>query len=420
MMDFDLHNNATPGSAPLDSAILQVSELNRLARSLLEDCFPLVAVEGEISNLSVPGSGHWYFTLKDDRAQVRCAMFRNRNMGVRFRPANGMQVIVRGKLSLYEGRGDYQLIVEQLQDAGAGALQKAFEALKVKLAAEGLFAAERKQALPEPCRHVAVITSPTGAVIRDIISVFQRRNPAMCVTVLPVPVQGEEAPDAIVRALQTADLRAEDLGFDAIVLARGGGSLEDLQAFNDERVARAIAATRLPIVSAVGHETDVSIADFVADVRAPTPSAAAELLSSDQQIVISQLASLQMRLERLAHASLRQQLQRLNWLRQRLRHPGRRLQEQTQQLDGYEQRLQRAMQYFIGYRQQSLQMLARQLDSISPLQTLQRGYSITMRQPDGQVITDSSQVQPGETLVTRLAQGTVHSVVSHTGDNGAE
>src|SRR5690554_5250772 len=235
MMDSD--SNFSTGADP---GLLQVSDLNRLARSLLEDCFPLVAVEGEISNLSVFGSGHWYFTLKDDRAQVRCAMFRNRNLRVRFRPANGMQVIVHGKVSLYEGRGDYQLIVEQLQDAGAGALQKAFEALKAQLAAEGLFATERKQPLPDSCRHIAVITSPTGAVIRDIISVFRRRSPGTCLTLLPVPVQGVEAPDAIVRALRTADQRAAELGFDAIVLARGGGSLEDLQAFNDERVAREI------------------------------------------------------------------------------------------------------------------------------------------------------------------------------------
>ena len=406
MMDFDSHH----GSAT-DPAILQVSDLNRLARSLLEDCFPLVAVEGEISNLSIPGSGHWYFTLKDDRAQVRCAMFRNRNLGVRFRPANGMQVIVRGKLSLYEGRGDYQLIVEQLQDAGAGALQKAFEALKAKLAEEGLFAAHRKQALPDPCRHVAVVTSPTGAVIRDIISVFQRRSPSMHITVLPVPVQGADAPQAIVRALQTADRRAAQLGFDAIILARGGGSLEDLQAFNDERVARAISATALPVVSAVGHETDVSIADFVADVRAPTPSAAAELLSTDQQALANQLSSLQMRLQRLAETNLRQHAQRLHSLRQRLRHPGRRLQEQAQQLDNQEQRLLRAINYFIGYRQQSLKMLARQLDSVSPLQTLQRGYSITT-EDGGHVITDSRQLQPGQRIVTRLAQGSVRSVVS--------
>lgn len=399
-----------------DSPVLSVSSLNRLARGLLEDCFPAVSVEGEISNLSVPGSGHWYFTLKDDSAQIRCAMFRNRNMSVRFKPANGMQVVVRGKLSLYEGRGDYQLILDNMQDAGAGALQRAFEELKHKLAGEGLFDAARKKNLPARCQHVGVITSPTGAVIRDIISVFTRRYPAMHVTVFPVLVQGSDAPAAIIKALQTAQDRQQALQLDVLVLARGGGSLEDLQAFNDEAVARAIARCTLPVVSAVGHETDVSIADFVSDVRAPTPSAAAELLSPDQQIIKQLLVSQHQKLVRLILRELEQRHQRLDWLRRQLQHPGRRLQEQAQTLDQLDDRLRRAMHRFVQLKRTNLQMLARNLENISPLQTLQRGYSIT-RTEQGNVITKAASVRLGDTLISTLADGELVSVICAVKEN---
>src|SRR5690606_31569338 len=248
-----------------------VSQLNRRAKQLLETHLPLLWVEGELSNVSQPSSGHWYFTLKDDQAQVRCAMFRNRNMLVRFKPQQGQQVLLRARVSLYEGRGDYQLIAEHMEEAGAGALQRAYEELKQKLAAEGLFSDDLKQPLPSLPRHIGVITSPTGAAIRDILHVLARRFPAIPVTVLPVAVQGKEAAPQIVKAIQLAN-RA-DL-FDVLILARGGGSLEDLWPFNEEVVARAIHASKLPIVSAVGHEVDFTIADFVADLRAPTPSVA--------------------------------------------------------------------------------------------------------------------------------------------------
>lgn len=392
------------------SRVLSVSSLNRLARGLLEDCFPSVTVEGEISNLALPGSGHWYLTLKDDGAQVRCAMFRNRNTSVRFRPANGMQVVVRGKLSIYEGRGDYQLILDNMQDAGAGALQRAFDELKQQLSREGLFDADLKQALPAHVRHVAVITSPTGAVIRDIISVFQRRYPAMQITVFPVPVQGQESAPAIIQALHNAERRRQELGIDVILLARGGGSLEDLQSFNDESVARAIHACTLPVVSAVGHETDITIADFVADLRAPTPSAAAELLSPDQAQLRMTLQYQQHKLLRLMQSRLNQHSQQLDWLRKRLQHPGRRLQEQAQTLNQLDTRLQRAMLRFLQQRRSSLQMLARNLENISPLQTLQRGYSIT-RTPDGKVINSSSQVKAGDDIISSLATGQIVSTV---------
>ncbi|MGM0632901.1 MAG: exodeoxyribonuclease VII large subunit, partial [Pseudomonadota bacterium] len=299
--------------------VLTVSSLNRMARSLLEDGFPSVVVEGEISNLAVPASGHWYLTLKDERAQIRCAMFRGNNRSVRVRPANGMLVTVRGRLSLYEARGDYQLILDRMEEAGAGALQRAFEELKQRLRDEGLFDTERKKPLPARCHHVAIVTSRTGAALQDMLTVFQRRFPLMRITVLPVPVQGDEAPPAIVRALRIANRRRHDLAFDALIVGRGGGSLEDLQAFNEESVARAIAASELPVVSAVGHETDVSIADFAADVRAPTPSAAAELLSPDATALQQRFTQSGQRLASTMQQLLRQRHEQVHTLLRRLR-----------------------------------------------------------------------------------------------------
>ena len=271
----------TSGNPPT----LTVGQLNREARRLLESHFDYLWVEGEISNFAAPSSGHWYFSLKDSGAQVRCAMFRNRNQHMRVKPANGMAIRLRCRVSLYEGRGEFQLIVEHLEHAGAGALQAAFERLRDKLQAEGLFAAERKRALPEEVRTLGVITSATGAAIHDVLTVLRRRCPGMQVLLLPVAVQGEAAAGEIAAALARANRwqAAGEAHFDALLVTRGGGSLEDLWAFNEEVVARAIAASALPVVSAVGHEVDISIADMVADQRAPTPSAAAELLSPDQR-----------------------------------------------------------------------------------------------------------------------------------------
>lgn len=442
-------------SPPATRDVISVTSLNRMARSLLEGHFPNVLVEGEISNLSMPSSGHWYFTLKDEGSQIRCAMFRNRNMMTRFRPRDGMQIVLRGKLSIYEGRGDYQLIGESMEEAGDGALRRRFEMLKEKLAAEGLFAAERKRVLPEHVRHVGVITSATGAVIRDIISVLQRRFPAIVVTLLPVPVQGVEAPAAIVKAINTANRRS-DLGLDVLIIGRGGGSLEDLQAFNEESVARAAAASALPTISAVGHETDFTILDFVADLRAPTPSAAAELISPDRNEMMQMLGGYALVLEKLIRDRLQQHRQQLIWVARHLKHPGRRLQEHAQALDMLEGRLLRATQNRIRHaahrveglqqrlaaqspqhlirqfglrreallhrlqrsarqllqdHRQQLARLAHALNSVSPLSTLQRGYSITF-DSDGQVLRDAASVAIGSTLVTRLGSGMVHSVVS--------
>ncbi|MEX5607130.1 exodeoxyribonuclease VII large subunit, partial [Pseudomonas protegens] len=276
----------------LDREVLTVTQLNGRARVLLEDVFSNIWVEGEISNLARPASGHVYFTLKDSGAQVRCALFRQNAARVRQALKDGLAVKVRGKVSLFEGRGDYQLILDTVEPAGDGALRLAFDALKDKLSAEGLFSAERKVPLPAHPQRIGIISSPTGAVIRDIISVFRRRAPQVVLTLIPTAVQGREATAQIVRALQLADAR----GFDALILARGGGSLEDLWCFNEEAVARAVDACVTPIVSAVGHETDVSISDFVADVRAPTPSAAAELLAPDSSDLQRRVDNLHRRL----------------------------------------------------------------------------------------------------------------------------
>jgi len=429
----------------LDREVLSVSQLNNRARLLLEDVFAGIWVEGEISNLARPASGHIYFTLKDSQAQVRCALFRQNAARVRQALRDGLAVKVRGKVSLFEGRGDYQLILDAVEPAGDGALRLAFEALKEKLGAEGLFSTERKIALPAHPKRIGIVTSPTGAVIRDIISVFRRRAPQVELNLIPTAVQGREATAQIVRALQRADAQ----GYDALILARGGGSLEDLWCFNEEAVARAVAACVTPIVSAVGHETDVSIADFVADVRAPTPSAAAELLAPDSSELVQRLHNLQRRLalhmqgrlarerlrlegasRRLRHPGerLRQQAQRLDDLDMRLRrafnqqlanqrerlarldarlaaqHPGRSLALLRQRLDGLATRLPRAMHGQLRSQRQQLGALAAQLQIVSPLATLGRGYSILLDER-GQAVRSAAQTQPGQRLKARLGEG---------------
>ncbi|GLK62082.1 exodeoxyribonuclease 7 large subunit [Azotobacter vinelandii] len=429
----------------LDREILTVSQLNGRARALLEDVFAQVWVEGEISNLARPASGHLYFTLKDRQAQVRCALFRQNALRVREILRDGLAVRVRGRVSLYEGRGDFQLILDLLEPAGDGALRLAFEALKEKLAAEGLFAAERKRPLPAHPRSIGIVSSPTGAVIRDIVSVFRRRAPQVELTLVPTAVQGREAVAQIVHALELADRQ----GFDALILARGGGSLEDLWCFNEEVVARAVAACATPVVSAVGHETDVTIADFVADLRAPTPSAAAELLAPDSSDLQRRLDGLQRRLQlRMRHLLAARRLQ-LDGLSRRLRHPGERLQQQAQRLDDLELRLRRAMQRrlqgdaerlarldtrlaaqhperLLGLlrqrlehlaerlpramrstlreRRQRLEATAQTLQAVSPLATLGRGYAILLDER-GRAIRAAVQAHPGQRLHARLAEG---------------
>jgi exodeoxyribonuclease VII large subunit len=427
--------------------IFSVSQLNRQARQLLETHLPLLWVEGELSNVSIPSSGHWYFTLKDDQAQVRCCMFRNRNMLVRFKPQQGQHVLLRARVSLYEGRGDYQIIAEHMEEAGSGALQRAFDELKHKLSQEGLFNEAHKKSLPSLPRHIGVITSPTGAAIHDVLSVLERRFPGIPVTVIPVAVQGKESAPQIVRAIDLANRAGL---FDVILLTRGGGSLEDLWSFNEEIVARAIFNSELPIVCGVGHEVDFTIADFVADLRAPTPSAAAELLVPDADDWLDKFIGYEVLLEEAMLRRLQQWQKHLHNLRQRLRHPRERLEQQSQRLDNLElrlknhikhllndvknrirqleirqqahhpqvrlqqlnervsachQRLQTAQFRLIERKQQALGEAARMLNTLSPLNTLERGYALVTDTETKKVITRSNQVKPGTTINTRVAQG---------------
>lgn len=417
-------------------------------------------VSGEISNLVRASSGHWYFTLKDDRAQVRCAMFRGRNAQVRFRPQEGSQVMCDAKVSLYEGRGDFQLIVDTMQEDGQGQLQQAFELLKQRLQSEGLFAQERKRPIPQHPRVVGVVTSATGAALHDILTAFERRYPGLQVNLYPTLVQGAEAAGQIVAAIELANRHAEA---DVLIVGRGGGSLEDLWPFNEERVARAIVASKIPIVSAVGHEVDFSISDLVADLRAPTPTAAAELLSPDQRQIQLRLAQLQQALHRRIEWHLNRQRDRLTALRRQMRHPGDRIREQQQRCDELEIRLQRALARSLEQRRQRLanasarlqlqsptRLLGRQrehladlhlrlasriaaaierrrlllgqragrLNAISPLATLERGYSLTQT-PTGQLIRDAAQLQTGSEVRVRLQRGAFSAEVRtiETGDN---
>ena len=435
--------------------ILKPAQLNALARDLLEGNFAQVWVQGEISNFSRPASGHLYFTLKDDRAQVRCALFKQKAMYLRFAPRDGALVLVRGRVTLYEARGEYQLVLEHMEEAGEGALRIAFEALKQSLAAEGLFNAERKRDLPRFIGRLAVITSPTGAAVRDVLSVLGRRFPMMDVDVLPVPVQGDGAA-AEIRAMLARAIASTH--YDAILLTRGGGSLEDLWSFNDEALARAIAASPVPVVSAVGHEVDSSLADFAADLRAATPSAAAELMVPDRLDLLASLAhsrrrmdaamerlreglaqradqaSLrlralrpQLRLERGQHrlALLQARLQaaqataletRAQRLRDRFRaleqqHPRLRLAALGHRAELLRQRLGSAAQREVHQRSIHLQGLARALHSLSPFATLSRGYAIVRDPITGVIVRDAAQVSPGQVLEARLAAGEIEVLV---------
>jgi exodeoxyribonuclease VII large subunit len=349
--------------------VYSVSRLNREVRVLLERGLGVLWVEGELSNFSQPPSGHWYFSLKDRDAQLRCAMYRLKNALVGFTPRAGMQVLVRGRISLYEPKGEFQLIVEHLEEAGVGALRREFERLKTRLAAEGLFAQERKRALPRFPRRIGVITSPSGAALHDILKILARRYPPAAVLLYPTAVQGAAAVPTLVAALGTASARAE---CDVLILARGGGSLEDLWAFNDERVARAIYACTLPVVCGVGHEIDFTIADFVADARAPTPSAAAELVVPDGRACLEAFARTAQRLEAGMRRELRVGRARLQAVAHRLTlaHPGVRLQQQMQRLDDLSQRLCGATRASLHREGQRLAEDRARLQQLSPQRVL--------------------------------------------------
>ncbi len=432
--------------------ILTVSALNQRTRRLLENHFEFVWIRGELSNYRRPRSGHWYFTLKDDQAQVRCAMFVNRNRLCRMQPVDGAEVLLRGRVSLYEGRGEFQVIVEHMAPAGEGALRAAFEALKERLAAEGLFAAQRKRSLPAYPRHLAVVSSASGAALRDVLSVVARRFPLMRVTVLPTAVQGAEATAQILAALARIGAQPPGLAPDVALLTRGGGSLEDFAPFNAEETARAIAACPVPIVSAIGHETDFTIADFVADLRAPTPSAAAELITPDGAALAAQLAAERQRLTRAATLRLQMCKHQFTSLRARLINPQQRLQQLMQRADDLDERLQRgwarqlkdAHSQWDGLRRRMRQLhprqriaaqaaqvdelllqarrlmatklqqeaegvraLARTLQAAGPFSALARGYAFVTRA--GSPLTRAEQVRPGDRVEVNFHDGLIEA-----------
>jgi exodeoxyribonuclease VII large subunit len=448
-------SDAAPGRS-----VYTVSRLNKEVRTLLERSLGVLWVEGELSNFSQPSSGHWYFSLKDREAQVRCAMFRLKNAALGFTPKAGQHVIARGRVSLYEPRGEYQLIVDHLEEAGIGALQREFERLKTKLAAEGLFASEHKRALPRFPRRIGVVTSPTGAAVRDVLNVLARRFPPAAVLVYPTAVQGAAAAPGIVQALQLASARAE---CDVLILTRGGGSLEDLWAFNDERVARAIRACAIPVVAGIGHEIDFTIADFAADVRAPTPSGAAELVAPDSLECLEALSRMAARMSACMRRELRVVASRFESVRMRLKqaHPGMRLAHQAQRLDDLEQRLTSAAQAVLhtrrhrlndaftrliqhspdrlvrdhrrrhegldarlrrawadyhSRREHRLELAEKALLTASPTATLARGFAIVTR-ADGTLVTDARSVPAGEEIDAQLASGHLRARVTGSRDS---
>jgi exodeoxyribonuclease VII large subunit len=447
-----------PGTQPPrpDRDVYSVSRLNREVRLLLEHGMPVVWIEAELSNFSRPGSGHWYFTLKDRDAQVRCAMFRQRNALVRFTPAEGKLVLARARVGLYEPRGDFQLLVEHLEEAGVGALRREFERLKEKLAAEGLFDPAAKRPLPGVPRRIGVITSPTGAAIRDILNILGRRFPAADVLIYPTAVQGAAAVPGLLEAIGLASMRRE---VDVLIVARGGGSLEDLWAFNDERVARALRACPVPVVTGIGHEVDFTIADFVADLRAPTPSGAAELVVPDGTAWRLALARLDGRFRQAIRREFRLQAERLGALEHRLglADPARRVLLGAQRLDELSERLRRAIEAVLAARESQhgrlasrlapsspllrlqtlrlreaslalrlrgamarrteqlgrrLAVATRGLHTVSPLATLGRGYAIVTRPADGQLLRDATSARPGESIEARLGAGRLRATVT--------
>lgn len=438
--------------------VYTVSHFNNLVKSLLEEHFTWVWLEGEISNLARPSSGHHYFSLKDANAQIRCVLFRHRGGVLGKSITNGQHVLVKARIALYEPRGDLQLIIDHLEETGAGALRKAFEELCQRLDQEGLFATEHKRPLPRLPNRIGVITSPSGAAVRDVLSILKRRFPALPVHIYPVSVQGEQAAAQIARAINLASQRRD---CDVLLLVRGGGSPEDLMAFNEEMVARAVHACTVPLVSGVGHEVDITIADLVADVRAPTPSAAAELVSPDRLEWLHRFSQLQTRLMNISQGQLASLQQGLAWLEQRLsrQHPKNRLQDQAQRIDELEQRLQRAMalrlerytsqtaslasqlrlsnptphiQEFLGrcavlqvrlensmrhrteQKTQRLAQAGQALHAVSPLHTLKRGYAIVRHYPAGEIIRRADQTKPGDEVEALLHQGRLICKVEKT------
>ncbi|TCP15562.1 exodeoxyribonuclease VII large subunit [Crenobacter luteus] len=438
---------------PTQSDVISVSTLNRMARDLLEAGLPAVWIGGEISNLTVAASGHAYFSLKDSSAQVRCVMFRQRLAAAGLRLAEGMQVELRGTVTLYEARGDYQINVATLRSAGLGRLFEAFERLKARLAAEGLFDEAKKRAIPAHPRAIGVVTSPAAAALRDVLSTLKRRAPAIPVVLYPTPVQGDGAAQKIADAIRIAGARAE---VDVLIVCRGGGSIEDLWAFNEEVVARALAACPIPVVSGVGHETDFTICDFVADLRAPTPTGAAERASPSREQMTSQVELARRRLERALARLMTDKAQQLDYLARRLTHPGEKLARQRERLAATRQRLTLLAEARLSgarrglsaaetrlarcrprpaetareldrlghaLRRALVERLARQrlalaqheatLVALNPEAVLSRGYAI-VEKADGSAVKSPGQLAQGERVTLRLAEGSTHARVDHS------
>jgi len=439
-----------------NTGVFSVSELTRLIQSLLEDTFPFVWVEGEISNFSKPSSGHYYMILKDPEAQIRSVMFRMQARNLRFRPENGMNVLARGRISVYAPRGEYQLVLDHIEPLGAGALALAFEQTKKKLAAMGVFDLHIKRPLPFLPQRVAVVTSPTGAAIRDFLKVAGRRFGNLEITVVPVRVQGDQAAQEIVQALELIN---RSLKVDVIVVTRGGGSMEDLQAFNEESVALAIRASSIPVVSAVGHEIDTTIADLAADMRAPTPSAAAEILIAEKALLLNRLVEFTERLKTAAVSRIAEYGRMLQYLSSRLKDPRRRITDHRIRLDELHGRLFRitaaalnqhrkrldyerraltthspleklksqrrelgyasaavinAIKVFIEKQHNALAFFERRIQGLSPLEVLERGYSITRTIPEKSVVTTASALGSGDMVEVLLARGSLDCEVHRT------
>jgi len=433
--------------------IISVSEINRRAKSILEENFPFVWIQGEVSNFFSAASGHWYFSLKDESSEIRCAMFANKSHRITFEPKDGDHLVLNGTLSIFEGRGQYQIIVEHIELAGEGALLKAFEELKKKLLTEGLFDDSLKKKLPSYPRNIAVVTSPDGAVIQDIINVLSRRSPFFNLTVVPTLVQGEKAAPLICEALNKAS-NLENI--DLIILARGGGSIEDLWAFNNEEVARAIVNCPIPLVSAVGHETDFTISDFVADIRAPTPSIAAEIISQPYSELKETLEGYQSYLLKSVESQFDSQRTRITNLIKRIRHPGDKLREIGQKVDYLETALIQEMHQKVSFKKNQLNLtqlslqqnspqnkvkeakvylqnaskdllkafklkierkrkllgeLVATIEAVSPLSVLARGYSIISTEPEGKILSSSNQVKIGQTISAVLNKGSIKAEV---------
>lgn len=390
-----------------NNRVLSIRELNLAAKQLIEGGLPLMWVRGEISNFVSAASGHWYFSLKDEAAQVRCVMFRHKSQYLDFKPANGMQVEVLALASIYEARGDFQLTLEKMRPAGLGALFEAFERLKRKLGDEGLFDAERKRELPLLPKQIGIVTSPQAAALRDVLRTLSNRMPNVPVVLYPTPVQGEGSGQKIAAAIRSASERAD---CDVLIVCRGGGSIEDLWAFNEEVVARAIAESHIPVVSGVGHETDFTITDFVADLRAATPTAAAQAVVPDGLEWRQRLVQLQKRFSRAANRRFEQAMQRLDFTQRRLVHPAQRIQLQSERLATVKQRWQRAMGRALEQRRVRLTSMQQHLQHLDPSQVLARGYSL-VRDAKGNIVSSSQQVTEGGVLDITFAQGGAGVVV---------